>query len=139
MKLIRNKKSFVLGMLTIFVSLFQFAICIWADKPNILFVAFLLAVSGTISLINAISPRFLGEKQYESFEDERDVYIASKCTTIASRAMFLGVVLAMIVFGILFMIFENTLFLWVFVSLASCLLLFSVVYLIVNIYYEKRM
>ncbi len=139
MKLIRNKKSFVLGMLTIFVSLFQFAICIWADKSDYLFYAFLLAVSGIISLINAISPGFLGEKQYESFEDERDIHIASKCTAIASRVMFYGVILAMFVFGILFMIFENTLFLWVFVSLASCLLLFSVVYLIVNIYYEKRM
>lgn len=138
MKLVRNKKFLVLGILTILVSLFEFAICIWADKPDNLFLAFLLAVSGIVSLINAVSPGFLGEKQVESFEDERDIHIASKCTAIASRVMFYGVVLAMFVFGILFMIFENTLFLWVSVSLASCLLLFTVVYLIVNIYYEKR-
>lgn len=139
MKLVRSKKFLVLGILTILVSLFELAICIWADKPDNLFCAFLLAVSGMISLINAISPGFLGEKQYESFEDERDVHIASKCTAIASRVMFYGVLLAMVVFGILFLTFKNTLFLWLSVSLASCLLLFAIVYLIVNIYYERRM
>lgn len=138
MKLVRNKKFLVLGILTILVSLFEFAICIRARNTDNLFYAFLLAVSGITSIINAISPGFLGEEQYESFEDERDIHIASKCTSIASRIMFYCTAIVICVFGILHMVLKNTLFLWVSVSLISCLLLFSIVYLVANIYYEKR-
>ena len=138
MKLLRSKKFLVIGILQISVSLFSLAVCIWYKSTHNLFVAFLLLVSGFISIINAISPGFLGEKQAESFQDERDVHIASKCILITSRIMFYCVIIAVFIFGLLWYIYENTLFLWVSVSLLSCLLVCAVVYLIANIYYEKR-
>ena len=138
LKVVRNKKFLVLGIIQISISLSEFAMYIWADKPTYLFFAFELAVAGIVILISSVSPCFLGEKQAESFEDERDIHIASKCSLIASRIMFYCVTFATLVFWFLYHIFEKTLFIWLSVSLFSCLLLFAVVYLIANIYYEKR-
>lgn len=139
MDFVRNKKSLLIGIFCILVSLFFLGISIWSGdfKSHIIFLL-LQAVVGFMSIINAITPGFLGEKQYGILEDERDGYIVSKCTMIASKIMFYCIIFVMFLFSILYIVYENVLFFAVSVSLLSCLLLYTIVYLIANIYYEKR-
>ena len=139
MNFVRNKKSLFIGIFCILVSLFYLGISIWSGdfKRNIIFML-LQAVIGFMSIINAITPGFLGEKQYGILEDERDKHIVSKCTMVASRIMFYCITFAMLLFIILYKIYDNVLLFAVSVSLLSCLLLYTIVYLIANIYYEKK-
>lgn len=138
MRLIRNKKAFIIGVFCIAVSLFFFGIYIWSGDFSELFYVLLQSLAGLTCIINSISSGFLGEKQPEISEDERDNYISSKCCKIASRVMFYCVIVIILVFGIMHLTYEKTVFGVVAVSLLSCLLLYTVAYFVANIYYEKK-
>lgn len=138
MKLIRDKKSFIIGVITTLLFIFFVILGIMAKKPRDILFSILQLNVGCTLIINSLSSGFLGEKKYDGFEDERDIHIASKCALISSRIMFYCIIFVALIFGILHIIYENTLFFGLSVSLASCLLLYSIVYLIANIYYEKK-
>ena len=140
MKIIRNKKNFILGILFIILSLYSLIpkICFKSLDLDDVYIIVLYVLIGIMQFITSISPCFLGEKAVDNHEDERDVYIALKSSSLASRIMFYCTGLAIFVFYILHSIYKNTTFAIISVSLCSCLLLYSVVYLFVNIFYEKK-
>lgn len=138
MKIIRNKKNFIIGIISLFFSLFSLITNIQYKSLDLVFGMVMTAVNGCVLLCTSVSPCFLAEKSIDNAEDERDVYIALKSTTIASRVLFYCIGIAVIISGVLHRQTENPVFATIAVSLCSCLLLFSIVYFFVNVFYEKR-
>lgn len=138
MKIIRNKKIFILGILCIIVFIFSLVASIHFKTLDMIFVMVSMVTCGCIQLGTSVSPCFLAEKSINNAEDERDVYIALKSASVASRIMFYCIGIASLIFGVLHMLSENIVFAIISISLCSCLLLFSIVYFFVNIFYEKR-
>lgn len=140
MKIIRSKRNFVVGIFWILLLLARLITSIYYnsfDLNDILFMVY-FACGGIMLFNQSVSPCFLGEKTINNPEDERDVYISLKSTSIASRIMCYCITIASLVFFIIFQVSENPVFAIVSISLIACLLLFSVVCLLANIFYEKK-
>lgn len=138
MKIIRKKINFIAGIFSLAFSIYLLISSIYFKSLDLVWGMVATAINGSVLLGTSVSPCFLAEKSIDNAEDERDVYIALKSASIASRIMFYCIGLASLIFGILHRTYENTTFAIISVSLCSCLLLFSVVYLFVNIFYEKK-
>lgn len=138
MKLIRNKKLFVIGVFCIifFPALLIFSI--FNNEYRSSFFYLLMILSGITNIINSISTGFLGEKIEGVLADERDTHITLKCSIIASKVMYYCVIIIAFVFGMLFYFLENIGFVFIAISLLIPMLIYSVSYLVSYIYQEKR-
>lgn len=132
----QKKRALALAVLALVLAAASLAVYLLQGKPRFLISALLALVWAAIQFAKGVSGDTFPDPA--DLADERDVWIAMKSSRAAlrrSNALVLGGIL---VFGLLYGVWRQPVFLTVAITLCAVMVLLLVTLLAANIYFEKK-